>query len=202
MNNTALTLRRLGPDTAQDFATLLVTPPHGWCWCVAWETPGWEGWKDRSEKENQCLRNKLWDSGSYHGRIFYLEDRPVAWCRVGPRTEWPKLCATYQLEPVDSVYAFVCFGIAERHRGQGLMHQAMALALTDLAGEGVVEVEGFPRKKSLTDRLDPGEVWMGPARLFSSAGFEIADSRENVLHMRRKMVSGRVIGSHLSSDGE
>ena len=71
------------------------------------------------------------------------------------------------------------------------MHQAMALALTDLAGEGVVEVEGFPRKISLTDRLDPGEVWMGPARLFSSAGFEIADSRENVLHMRRKMVSGR-----------
>ena len=69
------------------------------------------------------------------------------------------------------------------------MHQAMALALTDLAGEGVAEVEGFPRKKSLTDRLDPGEVWMGPACLFSSAGFEITDTRENVLHMRRRMVS-------------
>ena len=71
------------------------------------------------------------------------------------------------------------------------MHQAMGLALRDLAGEGVLEVEGFPRKKSLTDRLDPGEVWMGPARLFSSAGFRITDTRENVLHMRRKMVSGR-----------
>ena len=70
------------------------------------------------------------------------------------------------------------------------MHQAMALALRDLAAEGVVEVEGFPRKKSLTDRLDPGEVWMGPARLFSTAGFEIAETRENVLHMRRRILSG------------
>jgi hypothetical protein len=100
------------------------------------------------------------------------------------------LCGTLDLEPVDSVYAFVCFGIAANHRGQGLMHQAMALALRDLAGEGVEEVEGFPRKKSLTDRLDPGEVWMGPARLFSTAGFEIVETRDTVLHMRRRMVSG------------
>ena len=191
MNSVSLTLRRLGPDTLPDFATLLVTPPHGWCWCVAWETPDWEGWEDRSAKDNRCLRKTLWDAGSYHGRIFYLDDRPVAWCRVGPRTAWPKLCATFDLEPVDSVYAFVCFGIAGSHRGQGLMHQAMALALTDLAAEGVVEVEGFPRKKSLTNRLDPGEVWMGPARLFSTAGFEVVETRDTVLHMRRRMVNGR-----------
>lgn len=70
------------------------------------------------------------------------------------------------------------------------MHQAMALALRDLAAEGVVEVEGFPRKKSLKDKLDPGEVWMGPARLFSSAGFEIAETQDNILHLRRTMVSG------------
>lgn len=38
MNNVSLTLLRLGPDTVRDFATLLVTPPHDWCWCVGWET--------------------------------------------------------------------------------------------------------------------------------------------------------------------
>ena len=162
MNNSSLTLRRLGPGTVQDFATLLVTPPHGWCWCVAWETPGWEGWENRSEKDNQCLRKTLWDAGSYHGRIFYLEDRPVAWCRVGPRTAWPKLCGTLDLEPVDSVYAFVCFGIAANHRGQGLMHQAMALALRDLAGEGVVEVEGFPRKQESDGPSGPRRSVDGP----------------------------------------
>ena len=190
MNLSALTLRRLGPDTVEDFARLLGAPPHEWCWCVAWETPSWEGWTDRAEKENRCLRRQLWDASSYHGRIFYLEDQPVAWCRVGPRAAWPKLCATFDLEPLESVHAFVCFGIAESHRGQGLMHRAMSLALRDLAAEGVVEVEGFPSKKSLTDRLDPGEVWMGPARLFSSAGFEIAGARENVLHMRQRLVTG------------
>ena len=191
MTTASLTCQRLGPDIAKDFATLLVTPPHAWCWCVAWETPSWDGWQDRSQEENQCLRRQLWDAGSYHGRIFYLKDRPVAWCRVGPRTAWPKLCATFELEPVDSVYAFVCFGIIEKHRGQGLMHQAMALALADLSAEGVVEVEGFPRRQSLTDRLDPGEVRMGPARLFASAGFEIVDTRENSLHMRLRIVTGK-----------
>ena len=71
------------------------------------------------------------------------------------------------------------------------MHRAIALALRDLAAEGVVEVEGFPRKRSLTNRLDPGDVWMGPARLFSTAGFEIVKTRGTALHMRRRMVNGR-----------
>ena len=185
MNTALLCGRSLGPDTVDDFATLQVTPPHGWCWCVAWETPSWDGWQDRSEAENQCLRRELWGAGSYHGRVFYYKDRPIAWCRVGPRTAWPKLCATFKLKPVESIYAFVCFGISERFRGHGFMHRAMALTLADLAAKGVEEVEGFPRRQSLTDHLDPGEVWMGPARLYTSAGFEIVDTREDTLHMRR-----------------
>ena len=71
------------------------------------------------------------------------------------------------------------------------MHRAMKLTLADLAVQGVEEVEGFPRRQSLTDPLDPDEVWMGPARLFTSAGFEIVDTRENTLHMRLTMVSER-----------
>ena len=191
MDTGLLRCRSLGPDTVEDFATLLVTPPHAWCWCVAWETPSWDGWQDRSEVENQCLRRQLWDADSYHGRIFYFQDRPIAWCRVGPRTAWPKLCATFELKPVESVYAFVCFGISERYRGHGFMHQAMTLTLADLAAKGVEEVEGFPRRQSLTDHLDPGEVWMGPARLFRSAGFEIVDTREKTLHMRLTIVPER-----------
>ena len=71
------------------------------------------------------------------------------------------------------------------------MHRAMALTLADLAAKGVEEVEGFPRRQGLTDHLDPGEVWMGPARLFTSAGFEIVDTRDNSLHMRLTMASKR-----------
>ena len=188
MNTAFLRLSSLGPDTAEDFATLLATPPHGWCWCVAWETPNWEGWQDRREAENQCLRRHLWDAGSYHGRIFYFKDQPIAWCRVGPRPAWPKLCATFDLEPIESVYAFVCFGIVETYRGQGFMHRAMTLTVADLVAKGVAEVEGFPSRRSLTDHLDPGEVWMGPARLFTAAGFKIVGTHDNTLHMRLRMV--------------
>ena len=191
MDTSLLSCRSLGPDTEEDFATLMVAPPHGWCWCVAWETPSWDGWQDRSEESNQCLRRQIWDDGSYHGRVFYYQDQPVAWCRVGPRTAWPKLCTTFELEPVESVYAFVCFGISERYRGHGFMHRAMTLTLADLAAKGVEEVEGFPRRRSLKEHLDPGEVWMGPARLFESAGFKIVDTRENTLHMRRTMTPER-----------
>ena len=62
--------------------------------------------------------------------------------------------------------------------------------IQQLKAEGVVEVEGFPRRQSLADRLHPGEVRMGPARLFTSGGFEIVDTRANILPMRLRIGAG------------
>ncbi|BAS27427.1 GNAT family N-acetyltransferase [Limnochorda pilosa] len=165
----ALQVRAIGPETLNDLRQLLVTPPHGWCWCVAWEVPTWEGWEARTEEENRDLRERLWAQGQYDGYLLYRQEEPLAWCRVGPRSRWPKLCRSFGLDPTEDVYAFTCFGIRQEAMGQGLMHTFLRLVLADLRRRGVRAVEAFPRK--LEGQVEPGELWMGPASLFDRAGF-------------------------------
>lgn len=180
-----LTLRHLGTDNVDDFRALLMSPPHGWCWCVAWEVPTWTGWADRTEEQNRTLREALWTRGEFHARLFYLDGEPIAWCRIGPRATWPKLCETFRLDPAEPVHAFTCFGIKEEHRGRGWMHEAMRLTLDDLARQGVKSVEGFPRKLSGAALLS--EVWMGPLGLFRRAVFVKVGESETSIHMMKKL---------------
>ena len=174
----------MSADTQQDFGKLLCSPPHGWCWCVAWETPTWDGWTDRKESENKAFREELWEKGSYHGYVLYLEGKPIAWCRVGPRKTWPKLCASFKLDPDEDVHSFTCFGIVEEHKSKGYVHKLMELVLDDLKRRGVRKVEGFPRK--VDSRMEDGEVWMGPVSVFRKAGFEVRKEMGASLHMRKE----------------
>ena len=178
-----LVLRHLVRDNLRDFRELLTSPPHGWCWCVAWEFATWNGWTERTEEQNRKLRETLWGHGEYHGRLFYLDEKPIAWCRVGPRSVWPKLCEIFHLNSAEPVYALTCFGIKEEYRGRGWVHEAMRLTLNDLAVHGVKIVEGFPRKLDVP--AEPSEVWMGPLRVFQQAGFAKIGETEKYFHMMK-----------------
>ncbi len=37
----------------------------GWCQCVAWWVPSWDGWADRTAEENRRLRDELQESTGY-----------------------------------------------------------------------------------------------------------------------------------------
>ena len=165
----------------EGFRALLSTPPHTWCWCVAWEFSTWDGWTERSEDDNRGLREELWSQGEYQGYLLYLDEIPIGWCRVGPRRTWPKLCQARGLDASEETFSFVCFGIAEEHRSKGYMHELMRLVLLDLARRGVTRVEGFPRAPR--PGLGRADVWMGPYRLFEAAGFRELSRSEGSIHM-------------------
>lgn len=162
-------VRPISPDTLDDMRKLLQQPPEGWCWCVAWEVPTWEGWTERSAEQNCALRERLWAHGEYHGYVFYLDNSPVGWCRVGPTRAWPKFCAHRNVEASDDVYAFTCFGMRPHVRGEGHLHVFFKQVLADLSRRGVKRVIAVPKK--FQDRQADGRVWNGPASLFLKAGF-------------------------------
>ena len=65
----------------------------GWCSCVAWWVPTWDGWGNRTASENRELRESLCERGEYDGYLLYLDGAPVGWCQVGPRDRLEKLAA-------------------------------------------------------------------------------------------------------------
>lgn len=183
-----LAARRLEAATLEDFRGLLRAPPEGWCWCVAWEVPTWAGWRERGAAENHALRESLWADGAYHGYIFYRDDRPIGWCRVGPTAVWPKLCRDCALAPSADDHVLTCFGMRPEHRRQGHLHRFLGFVLDDLARRRVARVFAVPRR--LQGGAQDGQLWNGPAAIFIKAGFTVTHETEHRVVMARDLAAG------------
>ena len=170
-------IKRMGPETNAELRILWSKPPEGWCWCVAWEVPTWDGWGKRTAEQNCELREALWARGEYSGYVFYLENEPIGWCRVGPSSTWPKFCRERRVPPSESVFAFTCFGILPDYRRKGHLGKFLLLVLEDLAARNVTKVIVAPKR--LTGAQPDGQLWNGPARLFERVGFTVQREDEN-----------------------
>lgn len=178
-----LCIKRMNKETIGDFSELLSKPPEGWCWCVAWEVATWDGWGDRSAEENRTLRETLWKNGSYHGYLFYMDDAPIGWCRVGPTQTWPKLCATRKVEPASGLYCFTCFGMKPEYRRRGFLGELFSMMIADLESLGVGELVAFP--KNIDGTVPDGEIWNGPRSVFLENGFRVVRVENEYSELRR-----------------
>jgi GNAT superfamily N-acetyltransferase len=141
----------------------------GWCYCVAWWVPTWEGWGDRPAEQNLALRDSLFNRGEYDGYLCYDEhDRPVGWAQVGLRDRLEKLVRQFNLEPDPEAWAVTCFLVLPHLRRRGIAQSFLQAILDDLRQRNVALVEAYPKR---TSELDELELWMGPQEIFHRAGF-------------------------------
>ena len=163
-------IERFRPELRDEFRSLHSDANDaGWCRCVAWWVPTWDGWGERTPEENAALRESLCDAGEYDGLLAFDDDLPVGWCQVGPRDRLAKLVTQLELEPDASVWAVTCFVVAPSHRRRGVAALLLAEAVATARDSGARSIEGYPRTGSTHD---DGGVWTGPAALFASAGFD------------------------------
>jgi GNAT superfamily N-acetyltransferase len=164
---------------------------EGWCYCVAWWTPTWDDWSERKAEENRALREQLFSQGQYDGYLLYVNNEPAGWCQCGPRDRLTKLCKEYKLELDPKVWAFTCFVIVPRYRGQGLAHYFLDEILKDLERRGVRELQAFPKRG---DGLSKGEVWTGPEGLFQRADFSLEKDDQHRPIYRKQLNQGKRSG--------
>jgi len=163
-------VRRLDAERRADFDRVhCEANGAGWCRCVAWWVPTWDGWGERTAEQNDALREELFARGEHDGYLAYLEGRPVGWCQVGPRDRLAKLVAQFELEPDPDTWAITCFVVAPRHRRGGVARAMLSEVLRDLPARGARRVEAYPRAG---EGLDEGEMWNGPRAMLEHAGFE------------------------------
>ena len=127
------------------------------------------------------------------GLIAYVENSPVGWCAVGPRSRYHRAIRTPTYKGRDSkeddhVWLVPCFFIREEAENlklsQALLERAVALA----EEYGASAIEGFPF--SGTKTKSSGDTQVGVESVFMSCGFTI-DRRpsENRVVMRRQLKS-------------
>jgi len=164
-------VRALTAELVDDFFRLHSEEnQHGWCFCVAWWVPTWDGWSRRSADDNRNMREHLFQIEQYDGYLMYDGVRPIGWCQVGPRDRLRKLITEYRLPNDSEAWAVTCFFVAPEYRDIGLGRFLLKEVLIDIKARGIKYVQGFPRRGK-HHKVD--DCWTGPEEFFIGAGFEL-----------------------------
>jgi GNAT superfamily N-acetyltransferase len=117
------------------------------------------------------------ESGTTSGLVAYLDDEPVGWCAVEPRTAYEGLVRNNRVpwegrtedKTDDSVWAVTCVFTRAGFRKRGIS-RALVRAAVDFARErGARAIEGYPMT---TKNAILEELHVGTEGVFANAGFK------------------------------
>lgn len=180
---------QLSAETVDDFFQLhSIEYGCGWCYCVAWWTPSWQGWGERTAEDNYNLRMELFNQGHYDGYLAYVGGEPVGWCQAGRRNRLEKLNDQFDLQESASdseIWSITCFLVSPEWRRKRVAATMLGKVLDDLRKRGVTTVEAYPKRGEDQDELD---LWNGAEAMYLQAGFEVIkdDDERPILRKRLK----------------
>lgn len=144
----------------------------GGCWCMLWRLPPKQFNAQKGDENRQAMR-ALVEAGEVPGLLGYLDDRPVGWCAVAPREQYPALSRSRILKPVDAqpCWSVSCLFVHRAYREKGVSTQLLQAALAYVKGQGGRLLEGYPVEPRGDKPLPPAFAWTGIAKAFVAAGF-------------------------------
>lgn len=160
----------------------------GGCWCMLWRVSRSDFVRGKGEGNRRAMRT-LVRGGRMPGLIAYQDDEPVAWCSLGPRTDFSGLERSRILKPIDGqpVWSITCFFVAKPHRRRGLTVRLLRAACEYAKQNGGKIVEGYPVEPKQDEAPDVF-VWTGLAAAFRKAGFKECARRSETRPIMRKKV--------------
>ncbi len=143
----------------------------GGCWCMSWRTSRRDFVDNKGMGNKKALRKRV-NSGKPPGILLYADGRPVGWCSLGPREEFPALARSRVWAPVDDkpVWSISCFFIDRAYRNKGLSTTLLKGAIDYARRHGAGILEGYPQDLK-GNRLPDAFVWTGVVESFERAGF-------------------------------
>jgi len=115
----------------------------------------------------------LVNNGTVPGILAYDDDKPVGWCSVAPREDFPVLENSKVLKRIDDkpVWSVVCFFINKDYRKKGLSVELLNAAKKYVKNNNGKILEGYPVEPKAAKSPDVF-VWTGLASAFWKAGFK------------------------------
>ena len=132
-------------DRVDDVRAVLGERGAGGCWCLWWRQRGAE-WKATAPAARKEMLTALMAEPVAPGVLGYLDDRPVGWCAVAPRADYPRMQASATFGPVDDtpVWAVSCLFIHRTARRQGVGAALVEAAVAMATAHGAPAIEGIP----------------------------------------------------------
>jgi GNAT superfamily N-acetyltransferase len=115
-------------------------------------------------------------SGTTSGLVAYLNDEPVGWCAVEPRTAYEGLVRNNRVpwegraedKTDDSIWAVTCLFTRAGFRKRGISRALARAAVDHARARGARAIEGYP---ITTENVILEELHVGTEGVFADAGF-------------------------------
>ena len=161
---------RLSQATEAEFARLHCDASgNGWCHCVAWWVPTWDGWGERTAAANATLRQRLFRDGVHDGYLIYADGKLSGWVQAWKRDAFVKLAAQFGVAASDDAWMIGCVLILPEFRAQGVAREALTQIVADLRLRGARSIDAFPKRGA----NDAGELWNGAESTYLRLGFAV-----------------------------
>ena len=145
------------------------------CWCQFFKVTSREFDEAPRERWERALCEQV---PTDPGLVAYLDDEPVGWCGVEPRTRYPRILAskvaTGSTEPPDDdgVWAVSCFVVRVGFRRRGVAGALLTAAVEHARASGARVIEGYPIDTA-EKKASAAELYHGSLGLFEKAGFRV-----------------------------
>jgi GNAT superfamily N-acetyltransferase len=166
-----------------DLTAIFGTSDAGQCQCQRFKVVGWI-WRDSTHAQRTAMLKAQTACGDPNaaatsGLVAYVDEEPVGWVAVEPRTAYPKLRTSRvpwtgrdEDKDDDGVWAVTCLVVRKGYRGHGLTYH-LARASIDFARErGARALEAYPMITPPGKVITWGELHVGARQVFEEAGFE------------------------------
>lgn len=152
------------------------------CRCQRFKTTADEWWHDPIPVEEHIFRQRLQTNGGHPGSettsglVACLDDEPVGWCAVEPRSGYQRLGQTpwrgrCEDGGDEDVWAGTCFVVRTGYRGLGITYSLAAATVTSARDRGAHAIEGYPMIVEHGRHVTWGELFVGNRKVFAAAGF-------------------------------
>lgn len=165
---------RCEPATAERFGDLALVLGErggpGGCWCMFWRLRNAE-WRVTDAAQHRSALAARFTESPPPGVLGYLDGRPVGWCAVAPRVEYPRMQDSPTFGPVDDTPSWVisCLFIHRTARRLGVGSALVAAAVEMAEAHGAAAVDGIPVAPG--GRRGSSDLYTGTPSMFEPLGF-------------------------------
>lgn len=149
------------------------------CWCMVWRATPEEARRTDGASRKAAMAKRI-AAGIPVGLLGYLDNEPVAWCSIAPRSTYRRLVEDGSSN--EGIWSLACFFVVRRLRGQGITQRIIAAAVEHAKSKGASIVEAYPVAPN-----SPSYRFMGFVPAFEIAGFcEVgrAGTRRHVFRLK------------------
>ena len=157
----------------------------GGCWCMFWRLPrGGKLWEEMKGEKNRAAFREEVESGKAIGVLAFDDDKPIGWCRLGQRQDFPRLNRSRWIHKdwQPGTWAVVCFYIITKYRRKGVAAALLDEAIQFATTRGALILEAYPapdRWGKEPGKIPPAFAYTGTRALYESAGFEETTPKGN-----------------------